>query len=151
MAMSGGGTKGALNSNINVTPLVDVMLVLLIIFMVITPMLQKGIDVKLPVAEYPIDHPDDESVVTLAVKLDRTLHLDMIQVDDNPCCNPATNAKLEAKIREKFDARAEKVLYLKADENLDYGTVLEVMDIVRDGGVEEIALITDVKAGAGGR
>ncbi len=142
MGMSGGGTKGALNSNINVTPLVDVMLVLLIIFMVITPMLQKGIDVKLPVAEYPIDHPDDESVVTLAVTRDRTLHLDMLQVP---------KAELEAKIREKFDTRAEKVLFLKADESLEYGTVLEVMDIVRDGGVEEIALITDVKAGAGGR
>ncbi|MEE9179988.1 MAG: biopolymer transporter ExbD [Vicinamibacteria bacterium] len=139
--MSGRG-KGALNSNINVTPLVDVMLVLLIIFMVITPMLQKGIDVKLPVAEYPIDHPDDESVVTLAVTRDRTLHLDMLQVP---------KAELEAKIREKFDTRAEKVLFLKADESLEYGTVLEVMDIVRDGGVEEIALITDVKAGAGGR
>ncbi len=141
MDMSGRG-KGALNSNINVTPLVDVMLVLLIIFMVITPMLQKGIDVKLPVAEYPIDHPDDESVVTLAVTRDRTLHLDMLQVP---------KAELEAKIREKFDTRAEKVLFLKADESLEYGTVLEVMDIVRDGGVEEIALITDVKAGAGGR
>lgn len=142
MGMSGGGTKGALNSNINVTPLVDVMLVLLIIFMVITPMLQKGIDVKLPVAEYPIDHPDDESVVTLAVTRDRTLHLDMI---------PVLKAELEAKIREKFDVRAEKVLFLKADEALEYGTVLEVMDIVRDGGVEEIALITELKAGAGGR
>jgi biopolymer transport protein ExbD len=142
MAMSGGGGRGKLNSNINVTPLVDVMLVLLIIFMVITPMLQKGIDVKLPVAEYPIDHPDDESVVTLAVKLDRTLHLDML---------PVLKAELAAKIREKFDARAEKVLFLKADESLEYGTVLEVMDIVRDGGVEEIALITELKAGAGGR
>jgi len=142
MGMSSGGPKGALNSNINVTPLVDVMLVLLIIFMVITPMLQKGIDVKLPVAEYPTDHPDDDSVVTLAVKLDQSLHLDML---------PVPKAELEAKIREKFDARAEKVLFLKADESLEYGTVLEVMDIVRDGGVEEIALITDVKAGAGGR
>jgi biopolymer transport protein ExbD len=141
MGMSGGG-KGTLNSNINVTPLVDVMLVLLIIFMVITPMLQKGVDVKLPIAEYPTDHPDDESVVTLAVTRDRTLHLDMI---------PVPRAELVTKIREKFDARAEKVLFLKADESLEYGTVLEVMDIVRDGGVEEIALITDVKAGAGGR
>ena len=141
MGMSGGG-KGTLNSNINVTPLVDVMLVLLIIFMVITPMLQKGVDVKLPIAEYPTDHPDDESVVTLAVTRDRTLHLDMI---------PVPLAELVTKIREKFDARAEKVLFLKADESLEYGTVLEVMDTVRDGGVEEIALITDVKAGAGGR
>ena len=141
MAMSGMG-KGKLNSNINVTPLVDVMLVLLIIFMVITPMLQKGVDVNLPVAEYPSDHPDNESVVTLAVKRDRTLYLDMI---------PVPKAELVTKIREKFDTRAEKVLFLKADESLEYGAVLEVMDIVRNGGVEEIGLITELKAGAGRR
>jgi biopolymer transport protein ExbD len=141
MAISGMG-KGKLNSNINVTPLVDVMLVLLIIFMVVTPLLQKGVDVKLPVAEFPTDHPDNESVVTLAVKRDRTMYLDMI---------PVPKAELLLKVREKFDARAEKTLFLKADESLEYGVVLEVMDLVRDGGVEEIGLITEVKAGAGGR
>ena len=141
MAMTGGGGRGGLNSNINVTPLVDVMLVLLIIFMVVTPMLQKGVDVVLPVAEYPTDHPDNESVVTLAVKRDRTLYLDMI---------PVPRTDLLAKVREKFDTRAEKVLFLKADEALEYGAVLEVMDIAREGGVEEIGLITELRRGAGG-
>jgi biopolymer transport protein ExbD len=138
--MALGSGKGTLNSNINVTPLVDVMLVLLIIFMVVTPLLQKGVDVKLPVAEYPTDHPDNESVVTLAVKRDRTVYLDMI---------PVPEAELMLKIREKFDTRAEKVLFLKADTELEYGDVLRVMDICRDGGVEEIGLITELKAGAG--
>ncbi len=141
MGMSGGGGTKKLNSNINVTPFVDIMLVLLIIFMVVTPMLQKGVDVVLPVAEYPTDHPDNESVVTLAVKRDRTLYIDQI---------PVPSAELLASIREKFDTRAEKILLLKADEAVDYGRVLEVMDIAREGGVEEIGLITELRRGAGG-
>ena len=141
MGMSRGRGTAKLNNNINVTPFVDIMLVLLIIFMVVTPMLQKGVDVVLPVAEYPTDHPDNESVVTLAVKRDRTLYLDQI---------PIPRADLLTSIREKFDTRAEKILLLKADEAVDYGAVLEVMDIAREGGVEEIGLITELRRGAGG-
>jgi biopolymer transport protein ExbD len=128
--------KGGVNSDINVTPLCDVMLVLLIIFMVITPLLQKGVDVRLPQAEYPTDHPDNEDSVTVAMKLDGTIFLNMV---------PVPQAELVTKVREKYTNRADKTLFLKADEGLDYGEVLRIMDMCREGGVDEIGLITDKK------
>ncbi len=136
MAMTTGGAKGGVTSDINVTPLCDVMLVLLIIFMVVTPLLQKGVDVRLPEAQYPTDHPDNEDTVNLAVKLDRTIYLDMI---------PVAESELVTKLQEKFEGRADKTLFLKADEGLDYGEVLRVMDLCRQGGVDEIGLITEKK------
>ncbi len=139
MAMSGSGGRGGVNANINVTPLCDVMLVMLIIFMVVTPMLQKGVDVQLPPAAYALDHPDNEETVTLAVRIDRTLYLDMI---------PIPESELLIKLRDKYDIRSDKTIFLKADQNLDYGDVLRVMDICREGGVEEIALITEKTAGS---
>lgn len=137
MGMSGGTTEGV-NSNINVTPLCDIMLVLLIIFMVVTPMLQKGVDVKLPPAAYGVDHPDNEDSVTLAVRVDQQIYLDML---------PVPESDLVTKIREKYDLRTDKTIFMKADQNLDYGDVLRVMDLVREGGVEEVALITERLAG----
>jgi biopolymer transport protein ExbD len=114
------------------------MLVLLIIFMVVTPMLQKGVDVKLPPAAYGVDHPDNEDSVTLAVRVDQQIYLDML---------PVPESDLVAKIREKYDLRTDKTIFMKADQNLDYGDVLRVMDLVREGGVEEVALITERIAG----
>lgn len=124
------------NSEINVAPLADVMLVLLIIFMVITPLLQKGVDVKLPQAENPVDHPDSEDVVTVAIRLDNTVYLNMV---------PVAESELPTKLSEEFAGKAERVLFLKADEGLSYGDVLRVMDLCRDGGADEIGLITDQK------
>ena len=115
------------HSEINVTPFVDVMLVLLIIFMVVTPMLQKGVDVKLPPAAYGVDHPDNEDSVTLAVRVDQQIYLDML---------PVPESDLVTKIREKYDMRSDKTIYMKADENLDYGDVMRVMNLVREGGVD---------------
>jgi biopolymer transport protein ExbD len=135
MAISGLGKEGV-NSEINVTPLADVMLVLLIIFMVITPLLQKGVDVKLPQAEYPTDHPDNEDAVTVAIRLDNTVYLNML---------PVAESELATKLSEEFEGKSERVLFLKADEGLEYGDVLRVMDLCRAGGADEIGLITDVK------
>jgi biopolymer transport protein ExbD len=138
MAMAVGGKKGGVTSDINVTPLCDVMLVLLIIFMVITPMLQKGVDVKLPEAEFPTDHPDNEDSVTVAMRLDRTIYLNMV---------PVPEVELVAKVRELYENRADKTIFLKADEGLEYGDVLKLMELCRNGGVEEVGMITEVKTG----
>lgn len=135
MAMSGAGNKG-LNNNINVTPLADVMLVLLIIFMVITPLLQKGVDVKLPEAENPAEHPDTDETVNVALTLDNTIFLDMI---------PIPEVELVTKLSEKFEGKAEKMLFFKADEGLEYRDVLRIMALCRDGGADEIGLITEKK------
>jgi biopolymer transport protein TolR len=136
MGMGGMGQK-TVKADINVTPLADVMLVLLIIFMVITPLLQKGVDVKLPEAEYPADHPDNEDTVTVAVRVDNTVYLNML---------PIAESELPTKLTEEFEGKADRVLFLKADEGLDYGDVLRVMDLCRDGGADTIGLITEVKA-----
>ncbi|HXV63114.1 MAG TPA: biopolymer transporter ExbD [Vicinamibacteria bacterium] len=135
MGMTGLGQK-EVNSEINVAPLADVMLVLLIIFMVITPLLQKGVDVKLPQAEYPTDHPDNESAVTVAVRLDNTVYVNMV---------PIAESELPTKLSEEFEGKSERILFLKADEGLQYGDVLRVMDLCRDGGADEIGLITEQK------
>ena len=135
MGMSGLGQKTVI-ADINVTPLADVMLVLLIIFMVITPMLQKGVDVRLPAAEYPTDHPDNEDVVTVAVKLDNTLYVNMI---------PVAESEIVTRLTAEFEDKSEKILFLKADERLAYSDVLRVMDLCRDAGAGEIGLITEEK------
>jgi biopolymer transport protein TolR len=135
MGMSGLGQK-SVKADINVTPLADVMLVLLIIFMVITPLLQKGVDVKLPEAEFPSDHPDSEDAVTVAVRVDNTVYLNML---------PVAESELPTKLTEEFEGKTDRVLFLKADEGLDYGDVLRVMDLCREGGADEIGLITEIK------
>jgi biopolymer transport protein ExbD len=135
MGFSGLDSK-EVKADINVTPLADVMLVLLIIFMVITPLLQKGVDVKLPEAEFPSDHPDNESAVTVAIRKDNAVFLNMV---------PVAEAELVTKLSDTFEGKAEKVLFLKADEALEYGDVLRVMDLCRDAGADEIGLITEVK------
>jgi len=132
----GTGVRKGVNSDINVTPLCDVMLVLLIIFMVVTPLLQKGIDVKLPEAEFPVDHPDNEDSVVIAMKLDRTIYLQMKVIPES---------EVIQKVRAIYDARADKAIFLKADEGLEYREVLKLMDLCREGGVEEIGMITDLK------
>jgi len=137
MGMSSGGSTG-LNSNINVTPLADVMLVLLIIFMVITPLLNKGVDLKLPEAQFSSDKPDNEDVVNVAIILDNTIYLNLV---------PIAESELVTKLSEAFEGKAEKILFLKADEGLEYRDVMRIMELCRDGGADEIGLITEKKTG----
>jgi biopolymer transport protein TolR len=126
------------NSNINVTPMVDVMLVLLIIFMVITPMLNNKVTVDLPVANAAIlmDNASKEDAVTVAVTRDGRTYLgaDPINVDD-------IAAKISAKLENK--AEGEKEVYLRADNRANYGKVMDAVDQIRAAGVSQLGLLTE--------
>jgi biopolymer transport protein ExbD/biopolymer transport protein TolR len=128
------------NSNINVTPMVDVMLVLLIIFMVITPMLNNKVNVNLPVvsASTVMDNANKEDAITVAVTRDGKVFLggDMVALSDLG----QKVADLEAK---KTDPAADKSVYLRADERANYGKVMDTIDALRTGGVSTLNLLTD--------
>jgi biopolymer transport protein TolR len=127
------------NSNINVTPMVDVMLVLLIIFMVITPMLQKGQSVELAKTTNPIQMPDadKEDALIVAVQRDGKIFFDTSQIS-----NPAD---LTDKIKDRIANRVDKRVYVKADARAHYKWVVEVVDNVRSAGVSELGLLTEQK------
>ena len=139
MSMDIGSKK--VKSDINVTPLVDVVLVLLIIFMVITPMLQKGVDVVLPKAGNTKERKEEQKTITVAVKNDasRSTYIGGNKLDKPEDLVPQLKERLE-EIPE-----GQRLLYLKADQNLPYGDVMKVMDYMREAGVEEIALIAEQK------
>jgi biopolymer transport protein TolR len=139
MSMAVGGKKGGAISDINVTPMADIMIVLLIIFMVITPMLQKGVDVKLPVAANTKERKDEPKTIILAVKKDGTTYLGGLKVDN---FGDLVN---QVKQRLNEGGEAVKVVYLKADANTPYSEVMKVMDFVREAGVEDLALIAERK------
>jgi biopolymer transport protein TolR len=137
MSMAVGGKKGGAMSDINVTPMADIMIVLLIIFMVITPMLQKGVDVKLPLAGNTKERKDEPKSITVAVKKDATTFLGGIKVENQNDLIPQLKEKLEDM------PEGGKMIYLKADQELAYSEVMKVMDLAREAGVEEIALIAE--------
>ncbi|MBM3778260.1 MAG: biopolymer transporter ExbD [Acidimicrobiia bacterium] len=134
MSMSVGGDDGGVKSEINVTPLVDVMLVLLIIVMIVAPMLQKGVDVRLPVADNSSDKPETQDQTVLAVAADRSVFVDSVQV-------PMSD--LRRRMTEALDAKSQRIVLVKADEDAPYGAVMEAMDELRAGGIEDIGIITE--------
>ena len=141
MSMAVGGTKGGAIADINVTPMADIMIVLLIIFMVITPMLQKGVDVKLPVGSHLQERKDEQKTITVAVKNDAvfTTYLNGIKYDNRNDLRPQLKGRLSEK--DEGDRR----VFLKADTDLAYSEVMKVMDLLREEGVEQIALIAEPK------
>jgi biopolymer transport protein TolR len=139
MAIAVGGKKGGPMADINVTPMADIMIVLLIIFMVITPMLQKGVDVKLPQAANSKERKDEAKSIVVAIRKDTTTYLGTARLD--------SQAELLPQIKERLQDLPEgaRMMYLKADEGLPYSEVMKVMDICREAGVEEVALIAERK------
>jgi biopolymer transport protein TolR len=144
MSMNVGGSKGMAIADINVTPMADIMIVLLIIFMVITPMLQKGVDVKLPTATNTKEKKDEQKTIVVAIKNDndKTIYLGSLPVPNR--------AELVPQVKERLEDLPEdqKTVFLKADKELPYSEVMKVMDLLRDAGVEEIALIAEQRTGA---
>jgi biopolymer transport protein TolR len=141
MSMAVGGSKGGSIADINVTPMADIMIVLLIIFMVITPMLQKGIDVKLPVGSHLQERKDEQKTITVAIKNDAgfTTYLNGIKYDNRNDLRP----QLKERLSEKDEG--DRMVFLKADTDLAYSEVMKVMDLLREEGVEQIALIAEQK------
>lgn len=132
MAMQTGGS-GRTMSEINVTPMVDIMLVLLIIFMVTAPFIQQGVDVDLPETTAPSLSVDEERLI-LTIRKDRSL---FIGEDELPY------DELEAKLTANKKLQAEKELYLHADRSLPYGYVVDIMAKLKNAGVENLGMVTD--------
>ena len=144
MSMDLGGAKGGVKSDINVTPLVDVMLVLLIIMMLIAPMLQQGVALKLPTATNTVDKPEVQGQTIIAIAKDKGLYLNSKQIQDG---------QLATKVTELLENTKDKVVLIKADEEVEYGAVMSAMDQLRQAGIEDIGLITEKNklAAAGGK
>jgi len=144
MAMSSGGGRGGLNSDINVTPLVDVMLVLLIIMMLIAPMLQQGVSVQMPEAANTGEKPDTQDQTVVAIDSRGQFYVNALPVGaDN----------LISQVQRVLEDKKEKIVYLKGDKDAKYSAIMDAMDAFRKAQIENIALITEKKntpGGAGG-
>ena len=136
MSMDVGGAKGGLKADINVTPLVDVMLVLLIIMMLIAPMLQKGVDVKLPLASNSADKPETQDQTVVAITADKRMFLNGIPIREDD---------LRTLIEAALENKKEKIVLIKADEDAPYGSIMSAMDRLREAQIENIGLVTERK------
>ena len=145
MAMAVGGKKGGAIADINVTPMADIMIVLLIIFMVITPLINKGVDVELPKAANTKERKDEQDNINIGItkkgpeiffkgkRLEGGFEAGLVALSES----------LKKALEEKADT--DKVALLKADVGLEYGVVMKVMQVCRENGIEEIALISEAK------
>jgi biopolymer transport protein TolR len=129
-------TKTALNSEINVTPLVDVCLVLLIIFMVVTPMLQKGVPINLPVTEDPEKTPDTEKQLQISVKTDGSVYLGSTVV---------LKQQVTSELEQIHQRTPDREIAVKGDRTAKYGAVLDVLKACRDVGFNNVGLIAQPK------
>jgi biopolymer transport protein ExbD len=136
MAFAVGEKKGDTISEPNVVPLCDILLVLLIIFMIMTPLIKAGVDVNLPAALNTVSMPENLEVI-LAIKEDGSLYLNQELV---------TQENLQLMVEEAFMTATDKKLYLRADGKLEYGRIIEIAMVLQEAGVEIVGIITEVRA-----
>ncbi len=132
------GGQEKVKSEPNVVPLCDVLLVLLIIFMVVTPLVQKGVDVRLPPALNTISMPENPDVV-LAIRKDGTMYVNQDKV---------TLENLQSRLEEAFLTATDKKLYIRIDSDVEYGKLVEpggVFELLKEAGIEDIGVITEVQ------
>lgn len=134
MQVNGGNSRGRMVSEINVTPFVDVMLVLLIIFMVTAPLMTQGIDVKLPETSAPAIPSEKERVMVTISKDQRVL------IDEYPVDLESLGPKIAAIYQNQ---QGKQGVFLRADESLPYGFVIKVMGIIREAGIDQIGMVTE--------
>lgn len=136
MSMGGHNDHRSMMADINVTPLVDVMLVLLVIFMVTAPMMQQGVQVNLPKADTKAMTPAEESVVVTVDKSGKTF----INKDQIPA------GELRTRLSAIFVSRAKKEVFLKADAGVPYGEVVKAMSDIKGAGIERLGMVTEPAA-----
>jgi biopolymer transport protein ExbD len=138
MAMDVGGAKGGVKSDINVTPLVDVMLVLLIIMMLVAPLLQQGVDLVLPTAVNTIDKPDTGDPTVVFVDGNNRFYVNALEVN---------RQDVPTRIASVLEEKTERTVYLKGDTNASYSSIMAMMDALRKAGIDSVALITERPGG----
>ena len=136
MSMDVGGAQGGVKSDINVTPLVDVMLVLLIIMMLIAPMLQKGVDLTLPTATNTQQKPDTADQTVVYIDANSKLYINALEKSE---------ADLVSTLVTILEEKTEKTVYLKGDRDAPYGAIMKMMDALRAAQIESVGLITEPK------
>jgi biopolymer transport protein TolR len=141
MSMDVGGSKDGIKSDINVTPLVDVMLVLLIIIMIIAPMLQKGVELNMPYATNTQDKPDTADQTVVAVDAKGYLYVNTKQLPED---------QVVGRLKAILETKTDKTVYLKGDKDAKYGAIMQMMDSLRHAQIDTVGLITERPGGNAG-
>ena len=135
MAMNLGGS-GGIKADINVTPLVDVMLVLLIIMMIVAPLLQQGVPVTLPLAANSSEKPETQDQTVVTIDRGKNVYLNAKEVP---------KGQLQNRVTEALADKSDKIVIIKADEEAPYSAVMDTMDELRAAGIEDMGLITETR------